>query len=637
MSIAFSCENCGKDFQTDASFAGKKCKCKQCGHVFVIPAPRTSASSGSVKPVKTYGEPQPARSQPQARPKPSKPNYLDENDDPYGIDDPAPIPPRRATSPAPEEEEFRGPKPISMKPRQRNRSYDNDMGFFGGLPSLYYLISLGILAATFVFALIAPSVGGPIFLGAAILVALVPLIYGGIGMLVVPFLESVAQGLLCMFVPFSIYALVYLITRWDAMKGVFLSYVFGIAVIVGAVMTGVAIRAASGPNGPNNPNFAPQAQANPGFPGFQPPPFVPPPVAPPAVAPPRAVPPLIGAEPGDNLAQNPPPAGQPSVPPRFQPPAPNFAPPQANDADAVTLQVTGLVDKETEDAFNDKLKEMMQAQYGSYRMSGSGGAARKTIIVAPISDAKAFADKINWAKVTGVNGRTINVTMTPLPAGERRPAGTDWTAQVLFDLKSPNLQRRKDALRRISDTPPDEKKRVEIASAIEPMLQDPDSFARCDAAKALAAWGGKENVPALIEALHDPAFNVVWAVFDALERMKDPSSAEPVAAFLATQQNRNNAAKVLKAIGAPAEPAVIKYLTHGDVFVRMEAAHILKEIGTDKCVPDLQGLIRATNNQGLDAMAAGEALDTLGAPRFATPGRGGSRKSKLVPKGRSGQ
>jgi hypothetical protein len=563
------------------------------------------------------------------------------------------------------------------------------------------------------------------FVGAGFLVAIVPLFYGGIGILVMPFMESAIQGLLCMFVP--IYPLVYLITRWDAMKGVFTAYAFGIAAIVGTLIGGAAMFGA-----PGGGRFGPQTQVNPNVPGFPGQPGAP-----------GNPPPLIGAEPGagegdldaivgevvdlteqvgtllegvqdpnsaraatprfkelsDRLDQlhakaramggfsnagvvtnviigvkygtrlregnakykreferiqrdrplrlafkEATPGHGPIIvvgpdfrgggpPPNFAPPQPpNFAPPQPGNADSITLQVTGLVDKETEDAFNDKLNEMLRAAYGNYHTFGTGGAARKTITVSPIPDVKVFADRITWAKVTRIDGRVIEVAMAPLAAGQRRPADSDWVGQVLFDLKSPTLQRRKDALRRLSEAPPDEARRVEVAKAIEPVLKDPDGFARSDAAKALGVWGGKENVPALIQALRDPAFNVVWAVFDALERLKDPSSADPVAAFLGTPQNRGNAAKVLKAIGAPAEPAVIKYLQAGDPFVRMEAANILKEIGTEACVPALQDLIRRTNNHGLDAMAAGDALDSLGAARFAQPARG---KGGLVPKSKT--
>jgi HEAT repeat protein len=151
------------------------------------------------------------------------------------------------------------------------------------------------------------------------------------------------------------------------------------------------------------------------------------------------------------------------------------------------------------------------------------------------------------------------------------------------------------------------------------MLKDPDGFARSDAAKALAVWGGPENTPALVESLRDPAFNVRWAVLDTIATLKDPAAAEPVAVLLVN--DRGKASEALRAIGSPAEAAVIKYLNHGDVFVRMESAKILQAIGTEKCVPALQALLRRTGGNGLDAMAARDTLRFLGAPEFPSPSR----------------
>src|SRR5437773_62777 len=85
--------------------------------------------------------------------------------------------------------------------------------------------------------------------------------------------------------------------------------------------------------------------------------------------------------------------------------------------------------------------------------------------------------------------------------GARGPVEGDFVAQALFDLKSPALSERKQALGRLMRAPAVEEKRLEVAEAIEPMLRDPDPWVRTDAAKALAVRGGRENSPALIQAL----------------------------------------------------------------------------------------------------------------------------------------
>ena len=167
-----------------------------------------------------------------------------------------------------------------------------------------------------------------------------------------------------------------------------------------------------------------------------------------------------------------------------------------------------------------------------------------------------------------------------------------------------------------------------MAKAVEPLLKDPDGFTRADAAKALGVWGGRENTPALVAGLKDPAFNVRWAVLDAIAALKDPAAAGPVAEFLGTN-DRGKASEALKKMGPAAEEVVLPYLNHADVFTRMETAKILQVIGTQKSVPALQNLIRRTNGFGLDAMAAKEALQQISINDPAPKKKGG-----LVPRSR---
>jgi hypothetical protein len=206
-------------------------------------------------------------------------------------------------------------------------------------------------------------------------------------------------------------------------------------------------------------------------------------------------------------------------------------------------------------------------------------------------------------KVAGADGGM------PLQPGAPQPPDSDALGQILINLKSSDLQRRKDALARLMRTPVDDARRVEVAGAIEPMLKDPDGFGRSDAAKALAVWGGPENTPALAKALKDPEFGVRWAVLDTFKALHDPAGADAVADALVT--DRGKAAEALRAMGPGAEPAVMKYLNHSDGFVRMEVCRILQEIGTKECVPALYDLLRRNNGHGLDCMAATDALKRL--------------------------
>jgi HEAT repeat protein len=346
---------------------------------------------------------------------------------------------------------------------------------------------------------------------------------------------------------------------------------------------------------------------------------------PPGPAPPPAAEPVEPAPPfaQDSVTQPSAPApvapalgpaqpGAPAPPSVPEPaPAPALAParPEPVQAGVVKLEVSGLVDQETRQMFGDKLGVVMGKLGHSYRVFSRSKGDHSTYTIQPIGDVHKFADMLTFAKIIRIDDRVVFVEMPPLTAAERRPAGTDAIGQAIFDLKSQFLQRRKDALGRLIRMPADPARRVEAAKAIEPMLKDPDSGGRGDAAKALAVWGGPENTPALVAALRDPEFGVRWAVLDTIKALHDPGAAEGVAAVILN--DRGKVVEALKAMGPGAEDVVIKLLDHSDEGVRVEACHILLVIGTRKCVPVLEGMIRRTNGLGGMASVACETIEGL--------------------------
>jgi hypothetical protein len=298
----------------------------------------------------------------------------------------------------------------------------------------------------------------------------------------------------------------------------------------------------------------------------------------------------------------------PNMAPRpvpVQPPAPG--PMDSNTT--ITINVTGIPDKETGDYIGQRIGEIGKS-LGTKRLHGQGNSSSMTYQISPLSDPRVFADRIDFGQVTRVEARTIDVVARPLRPGEARPADGDFLAQALYDLKSPLQQTRKQALSRLLRAPVDPSRRAEIALAIVPMLQEPDGFSRADAAKALASWGGPESVPALIEALKDTAFNVRWAVLDTLKVLKDPEAAQALATMVAEDKDRGKAIDALKAIGPPAEDSVIPLLSHGENRVRSDACKILEVIGSEKSVPMLRRL--AMSQAGGSARDAGEALKSMG-------------------------
>lgn len=624
MTIAFPCEKCGHRFEVDASLAGKKCKCKKCDHIFLIPVPRQPSASPS-KTLKTFGDagaaspaasatPRPASraaksaTRPASAPPPAPDPYYDESD-PYGIDD-LPTPPRKAPA-AEEDEEFLPPKalkPASSKAKKKKRANDEP----ADIPTWGYLIVIAVMVGMYVSAF--NSGNASLYRTTSGLQTLI-LVVGFFGTLVVAFMRVGAGGL-WLFVPIA--NLVFIYRNYNALRPWANIYLSGVLIstinggYMGATMAtmdqagreralGMLNQrgAAAGPVPPmGGGNLAPPAGWRPER-GLGP-----------------ARPPMGGGNaapiPGPGPMFRPPfpnaarPSGLPPTP-NFGGPPPAPAAPADSNAGEVVLNVTGMADGPTRDAFNAKLDDLVQTLGNHVRKRSTRRGDRATITIRPVRDAQAFADQIHFAKVVGVDGQKIDVVLTP---GEVAATDTDFIDQALSDLKSPTPHRRKQALVKLRGAPPDEARRAEVSQAVEPLLKDPDGWVRGDAARALAVWGGKENTAALTQALSDPDFGVRSAVLDAITAMKDPAAAEPVAALL--EKERGKAGEALKAMGSGAEPAVIKYLSHRDGFVRMEACKVLQVIGTKACVPALKALFRKVNGQGLDAMAARDAVQAIG-------------------------
>jgi HEAT repeat protein len=74
-------------------------------------------------------------------------------------------------------------------------------------------------------------------------------------------------------------------------------------------------------------------------------------------------------------------------------------------------------------------------------------------------------------------------------------------------------------------------------------------------------------------------------------------------------ESRHDAAACLKAMGPAAEDAVLPYLKHADHWVRMEAANVLGDVGTDKSLPALREL--SESRDGLAPGAAKQAMEAI--------------------------
>jgi HEAT repeat protein len=132
-------------------------------------------------------------------------------------------------------------------------------------------------------------------------------------------------------------------------------------------------------------------------------------------------------------------------------------------------------------------------------------------------------------------------------------------------------------------------KRGGDVDALIDLLKSRSRLDREKAADYLGEIGDPKAVPALIEALGDPAIS--WIAAESLGKLGDKRAVQPLIASLGSDEKwlRRNAAKALGLIGDPAavEP-LIKLLLDGKHDVRQAAAEALGTIGAIESVGALQ-------------------------------------------------
>src|SRR5262249_44511362 len=152
--------------------------------------------------------------------------------------------------------------------------------------------------------------------------------------------------------------------------------------------------------------------------------------------------------------------------------------------------------------------------------------------------------------------------------------------KALEDIKSGNRARIQIACGILKTAPANEipaARIPEIAKTVEPFVSDGDMFVRQFAVEVLEKWATAEQVPVLIRALDASHWVVQLAAIRALGRLKDPRAAVPIGKLFGNQQYRHQAAEALKQIGGPeAEKVMRQALKDNDVFVRQQAAQVLK-------------------------------------------------------------
>jgi HEAT repeat protein len=158
---------------------------------------------------------------------------------------------------------------------------------------------------------------------------------------------------------------------------------------------------------------------------------------------------------------------------------------------------------------------------------------------------------------------------------------------ALAGLQDPGMIRVELALSYLKTAPVDPALQPQIAAELEKHLawNGPHAWGAAD---ALVTWATQKQVPALIQAAQTGDSPIRSAAYKALTRLRDPRALPVFANGLVEMTTRHDAAEALIAIGPAAESDVVPYVSHKDVFVRMEANRVMEKIGTAKSLPALE-------------------------------------------------
>jgi len=197
-----------------------------------------------------------------------------------------------------------------------------------------------------------------------------------------------------------------------------------------------------------------------------------------------------------------------------------------------------------------------------------------------------------------LTGAELAAALTPPPPpAPRKLAGSDLD-KFIADLKSPDLETRRTAMRQFNGaavTAPSD----ELIDLVAGMALDSDTFVRMTAANFLGTYGGSNQVPVLLKLAKDSDWSSRQPAVKALGKLKDERAIQPLADLLARGSNMfgQDASAALINIGAPAEKAVLALLNERNADTQRQACNILQQIGSNDSLEPLQKLIGDSDQQ----------------------------------------
>ncbi len=182
--------------------------------------------------------------------------------------------------------------------------------------------------------------------------------------------------------------------------------------------------------------------------------------------------------------------------------------------------------------------------------------------------------------------------------------------QAVADLGSLDEQRVQHAAEWLAKAPMDDKRRPEVAAALDRQLVPGSRIGRQHLVACAQRWATADNVPKLGQMLHAERLGGEDLI-RVLANLQDIRSAEVLAKRAGNFFDGREAKQALIAMGPLGEQAAVKELTNQDGKIRVAAAEVLAAVGTTKSLSAIQNAMRVFPQDRELNNAANTALQAI--------------------------
>jgi hypothetical protein len=173
------------------------------------------------------------------------------------------------------------------------------------------------------------------------------------------------------------------------------------------------------------------------------------------------------------------------------------------------------------------------------------------------------------------------------PAEAPKVTGDKALDRLLADLGGKDSPAVQKAAKRLAAMKPD-KHRPVVAKKIGEVLLATEVYNRTEVIRALAVWATLEEIPVFVQLLSDKDINTRNEVLRVIGKFRDERTVRPVVGCFVEFTTRYHGEQALKDLGPIAEKEVLALLNNPDKNLWVPAIRILKEIGTEQSIPELQ-------------------------------------------------